>query len=62
MNAGNSPEGGRGSINNSFFLFLFRVAPVAYGGSHTRGPIVAAASGLCYSHSNTRSMLLGPML
>ena len=36
----------------SFFLFLFRAAPVAYGGSHTSGQGGAAAAGLHHSHSN----------
>ena len=40
-----------------FFLFLFRAAPVAYGGSHARGWIGAAAASLCHGHSNARSEL-----
>ena len=41
-----------------FCLFAFsRAAPVAYGGSQTRGLIGAVAAGLCHSHSNTRSKL-----
>ena len=31
---------------------LLRAAPMAYGGSQTRGPIRALASGLHHSHSN----------
>ena len=39
----------------SFFFFLFRATPAAYGGFQARGPIIAVATCLCYSHSNTRS-------
>ena len=43
----------------AFFFFLvfclFRVAPTAYGGSQARGPIIAVATGLHHSYSNTRS-------
>ena len=36
-----------------FVLFLlFRDAPIAYGSSHARGQIGAAASSLRHSHSN----------
>ena len=35
-----------------YFLFLFRAAPMVYGGSKARGQIGAAATGLCHSHSN----------
>ena len=38
-----------------FFLFFFRVIPMACGSSQVRGWIGAAAAGLCHSHSNTRS-------
>ena len=38
-----------------FFFFLFRAAPTAYGSSQARGPIGAAAAGLCHSHSHPRS-------
>ena len=38
-----------------FFLFLFRVTPVAYGSSQARGPIRAVAAGLRYSHSSAGS-------
>ena len=42
-----------------FFFFLvfclFKTAPVAYGGSHARGPIGAVAAGLHHSHSSTAS-------
>ena len=34
---------------------LFRVSPMAYGGSQARGPIGATAPGLRQSHSNARS-------
>ena len=34
------------------FVFLFRAAPAAYGCSHARGPIGAAAAGLYHSHSD----------
>ena len=39
----------------SFFFFLFRVAPEAYGGSQASGQIGAAAAGLHHSHSNAGS-------
>ena len=44
-------------FRSSFFFFfvLFRVAPVAYGGSQARGPIGAVATGLHHSHSNAGS-------
>ena len=38
-----------------FCFFLFRVAPAAYGGSQTRGPVGAAAAGLHHSHSSSGS-------
>ena len=38
-----------------FLFLLFRATPVAHGSSQARGQIVAAATGLCNSHSNTRS-------
>ena len=39
-----------------FFVFCFlRATPVAYGGSHARGPIRAVAASLHQSHSNARS-------
>ena len=38
----------------SFFAFS-RATPAAYGGSQTRGPIGAVASGLCQSPSNSGS-------
>ena len=38
-----------------FFLRLFRVTPVAYGGSWARGSTGAAAAGLHHSDSNARS-------
>ena len=40
-----------------FFSVFSRAAPVAYGGSQTRGLIGAVAAGLCHSHSNARSGL-----
>ena len=41
-----------------FFLFLlFRAIPTVYRSSQTRGWIRAVATGLCHSHSNTRSKL-----
>ena len=40
-----------------FFFGLFRVAPVAHGGSQARGLIGAIATGLRHSHSNSRSEL-----
>ena len=38
-----------------FFFGLFKVAPVAYGGSQARGPMGAADAGLHHSHSNVVS-------
>ena len=40
-----------------FFLIflLFRTVPATCGGSQARGPIEAAAAGLCHSHSNMGS-------
>ena len=38
-----------------FHLLLFRVTPMTYGGSQTRGQIRARAAGLCHSHSNVGS-------
>ena len=35
-----------------FFFFLFRAAPLAYGGSRARGWIGVMAAGLYHSHSN----------
>ena len=37
------------------FISLFRAAPTTYGTSQGRGPIGAAAAGLCHSHINARS-------
>ena len=34
---------------------LFRAVPTAHGGSQARGQIAAVVSGLCHSHSNSRS-------
>ena len=39
----------------SFLLLLFRVAPMAYGGSQTRGCIGVAAASLHHSHSKACS-------
>ena len=39
----------------TFFFFLVRGTLMAYGSSQSRGQIGAAAAGLHYSHSNTRS-------
>ena len=41
----------------SFFFFLFRAAPTAYGGSQARSRIRATAAGLHHSHSNMGSEL-----
>ena len=35
-----------------FFLFLFRVTPLAYGNFQVRGLTRAIAAGLCHSHNN----------
>ena len=37
------------------FFWLFKAAPMAYGGSQAGGQIGAIAAGLHHSHSNTRS-------
>ena len=37
------------------YFLLFRAAGVAYGSFQARGLIRAAAAGLYYSHSNTKS-------
>ena len=44
-------------LEQFFFFFgnLFRIAPMAYGGSQARGLIGAAAAGLHHSHSNAGS-------
>ena len=39
----------------SFFFFLFRAAPVAYGSCQARGWKGTAAAGLHHSHSSARS-------
>ena len=36
-----------------FILFIFRVAPAAYGSSQARGGIQAAAASLHHSHSSS---------
>ena len=47
---------------NVEFLFLFTVAPKAYGSLQTRDQIRAVAADLCHSHGNTTSELhLQPM-
>ena len=38
-----------------FFFCLFSAAPLAYGGSQTKGQIRAVAAGLCHNHSNVGS-------
>ena len=40
-----------------FFFCLFRAAPMAHGGSQTRGRIRATVAGLHHSHSKARSQL-----
>ena len=52
------------SCNVGFFFLLFlRAVPAAYGSSHVRGRIRAAATGLRHSHSNSGSQwLLRPTL
>ena len=37
-----------------FFFGLFRVTPMAEGGSQARGPKRAVAASLCHSYSNVR--------
>ena len=53
-----------GSKKHQVFLFfllsffspgLLRAAPMAYGSSQAKGQIRAAAAGLHYSHSNSKS-------
>ena len=39
-------------------FFAFRATPMAYGGSHARGPIRAAAAGPRQSHSNAGSEIV----
>jgi len=46
----------RKNLKTNFFFCLFRVTPMAYRGSQARGWIGAAATGLCHSHSNARSL------
>ena len=48
---------GNDEFKKIFFVFssFFRAAPVAYGGSQSRGLIGATATGLHHSHSNARS-------
>ena len=46
------------SICYLFIYLLFRAAPLAYGSSQARGPIGAAAAGLCHSQGNTGSLTL----
>ena len=41
----------------TFFFFLFRATPAAYGGSHARGQIAATTAGLHQSHTHARSEL-----
>ena len=40
-----------------FWLYFFRAAPLAYGGSQARGQSGAIAASLCHSHSNAGSEL-----
>ena len=47
----------RNSHKFFFFFGLFKVAPMAYGGSQARGRIGALATGPCQSHSHARSEL-----
>ena len=47
--------GGSGCVSFLSFVFFFRAAPEAYGGSKARVLIGAVAFGLCQSHSNARS-------
>ena len=42
-------------IKITFFFFLFRAEPAAYGSSQVRGQIGAAAASLHHSHSNMGS-------
>ena len=47
-------------LNFLFFCVcggLFRAAPMAYGGSQARGPIGAAAAGVCHNHSRAGSLI-----
>ena len=39
-----------------YFIFIFRVSPVAYESSQVGGQIRASAAGLHYSHSKARSL------
>ena len=40
-----------------FFFWIFKAAPLAYGGSQARGRIRATAAGLHHNHSNRGSEL-----
>ena len=44
-------------ISTINFFLLFRVAPMAYGGSQSRGPTGASAASLHHSHGNAGSEL-----
>ena len=41
------------------FLFFFKAAPSAYGGSQARGLVRAVAAGLHYSHYTIATAILG---
>ena len=45
------------SLQNPAFVFLFTVTSAAHGSSQARVRSGATATGLCHSHSNTRSEL-----
>ena len=50
-----------GAQNFFFFVIcLFRAAPEAYGGYQARGPIGAAAAGLC--HNSRQCRILNPLI
>ena len=55
----NKPVGGLSHLYFYLFIYflLFRVTPVAYGGSQVQGQIGAVVSGIHHRHSNARSEL-----
>ena len=40
----------------TYYFFLFRATPVAYGNSQATGQIGATVAGLHHSHSNAKSL------
>ena len=44
-------------VHASFFFLLFRATPLAYGSSHTKGQMGAAAAGHSHSHARSKPCL-----